>query len=266
MPDRDKVFTKTSMLYWYQKIQLLNIPQPKTEIVMVGWKQMIGLMDGKKFDEKTMKAIGIATSKIGYPMFLRTDVASHKHDWKHSSYVASGKELSQHVFNTVDFNLMEDLSPVALVFREILPLKSTFKAFAGELPIAVERRYFVEGDKVLCHHEYWIEDAIADWYDSDDFRPFQVLHQKITPDNWRELLKEINHEYSSEINLLSDYAARIGKTLGGFWSVDFALADRWYLIDMAEGEKSYHKPDCPNRKRTIFQVDKGDSNEKSRLI
>lgn len=45
-----------------------------------------------------------------------------------------------------------------------------------------------------------------------------------------------------EFGILGPYAASIGKRLGGYWSVDFALSQDgiWYLIDMAVGERSWH--------------------------
>ena len=39
---------------------------------------------------------------------------------------------------------------------------------------------------------------------------------------------------------------RVGEVLDGYWSVDFAevKSGGWYLIDMAEGNKSWHDKEC----------------------
>ena len=38
----------------------------------------------------------------------------------------------------------------------------------------------------------------------------------------------------------------VGDVLDGYWSIDFAYGQdkRWYLIDMAIGEESYHWIEC----------------------
>ena len=60
----------------------------------------------------------------------------------------------------------------------------------------------------------------------------------------------LNKEGKEEITLLSEYATKVSEVLDGYWSVDFAEVKggglNWRLIDMAEGEKSWH-PDCDKK-------------------
>ena len=72
------------------------------------------------------------------------------------------------------------------------------------------------------------------------------LKPKIPESEWLPLLRELNTQTDDEIQLLTDYAERIGKVLGGYWSIDFAKGRNgtWYFIDAARGEVSYHVPDC----------------------
>lgn len=101
------------------------------------------------------------------------------------------------------------------------------------MPVASERRYFINKGQIQCHHPYWILDSIHD----------------PSVDNWRELLTELNEETPEEVKLLSKYALSVAEILEGYWSVDFALSNKgeWYLIDMAKGEDSFHNDQCSNR-------------------
>lgn len=226
------MITKTSMLYWWPKVKDLGIPVPRTEMVKVPYEHLAVMLDGKRLPARYERRIIEATGKFNFPIFLRTDMGSAKHHWEATCFVPKMEDLFRHIWSLIDNTLAAgmfgELDPNALVFRELLPLNSFFTAF-NQLPISAERRYFVRNGEVECHHPYWIHDAIErDWRQSE-------------PD-WRERLAALNKENIDEIRLLTAYAISIGKEMGGYWSIDFAedKAGTWYLIDMAEGEKSYH--------------------------
>lgn len=232
MPVRDEISNRSSMLYWWPRIKDLSIPQPNTIVVPVDvhalsafWDQDIELL--KPFIPK----LEAAAAEIGYPFFLRTDILSAKHDWENSCYVREEEKLLHHVWALADANFsILGPGPSALVFREYIPLASQFTAFWGKMPVAPERRYFVRDGVVQCHHGYWPADAI----------------QNPSVSNWAELLAGMNRQSAMEVLFLTGYAQCAGEALGGYWSVDFALArgNKWFLIDCAEGEKSYHWKEC----------------------
>jgi hypothetical protein len=231
-----------SLLYWYPKIAELPINTPKTKWVEV--PNLYSILDGKRLSASLVHQIVETAQSIRYPLFLRTDLVSNKHDWLETCYVEKLEDLFQHIFNIVEFNAMIsmcDADPVALVFREYIPLEATFTAFNG-MPVAKERRYFISEGQTLCHHPYWIEGAIAEHF-----------RQPSVPD-WREKLAKLNHESLAEKKLLTTLADEVGSVMPGYWSVDFALAQdgRWLLIDMAEGERSWH-PDCPNKRSLLAE-------------
>lgn len=230
---------KTSFFYWWPKVKNLGIPVPRTECVHIGpqfRRDMLALFSGKldhkpEWDERVEEG----AAEIGYPLFLRTDLCSFKHDWKRSCFVPDEASLRGHISCVVEGNEIVDIMGLdyrGLVFREYIPLEAPFTAFA-DLPIAKERRYFVEDGAVLCHHPYWPEDAI----EQSSLEP--------SAENWRELLADLNREDEDEVALLSSYAGSVASILDGYWSVDFAKGQYgiWYLIDMALGEESWH-PEC----------------------
>ncbi len=222
----------TSMLYWYPRIKYLEIPQPRTEIYMLT-KRELDHLKSEQLPKTLAKNIKPIISKFSYPFFVRTDFASGKHGWENTCFVENKKTLIRNIFEVVIENLIADLFGLpfeALVFREYIPLEARFKAFYGNMPVAKERRYFIKDRLIQCHHPYWPKDAIRNPNNED----------------WENILAEQNKETEKEIDLLSKYCLMVAGRFNGYWSVDFAYGqdEKWYLIDMAEGEHSFHWLEC----------------------
>lgn len=237
MKTQTNQFDENSMMIWYPLIKKLDIPQPKTEMYIFPEEDLNFLYD-EKF-KLNMERIKIEVNKIGYPLFVRTDLASGKHNWKKACYVEKEEDLKEHIIEIIEFNLLADLMGLpfkSLFFREFIPMDSRFNAFWGEMPVNPERRYFIKDGKIQCHHPYWIEEAIEEGTDKEKL-----------PNNWKELCRELNTETKEEIKLLSKYTKIVTKIFNkGYWSVDFCRAKdgRWILIDMAKGDRSWHKESC----------------------
>lgn len=232
---------KNSMLYWWPLASLTDIPKPQTIIIWTGMSSLMNMLDGNPLPDYLKDFILLGGRNIGYPLFLRTDLASGKHSWKDTCYVPSEDVLFRHVYGVVEENDMAGiigLNYQAIVLREFIPLEHHFTSFWGQLPISKERRYFIRNGKVECHHPYWSEDAIAisDWSEEELIKAYNL------PNNWRSLLADLNHESKEEIAFLTDYAEQLGKYLSGYWSLDFAKGQdgNWYFIDAALGEQSWH--------------------------
>ena len=222
----------TSMLYWYPEIKYLQIPQPKTEIYRLTKKELTFFYN-EEFPKTLIKNITPIISKLSYPFFVRTDFASAKHSWNNTCFIKNEKTLSSNIYRLVIENLLAGLIGLpfeALVFREYIPLDAGFKAFYGNMPVAKERRYFIKNKLIQCHHPYWPKDAI----------------RNPNNENWENILEKQNNETEKEIELLSEYCLLVAERFEGYWSVDFAYGQdgKWYLIDMAEGEHSFHWLEC----------------------
>ena len=76
------------------------------------------------------------------------------------------------------------------------------------MPVNPERRYFIRDGKVLCHHAYWIQEAI------------EASYKPPSEKQWREISEILNFEGKNEAQLLSNYALQVAKVIDGFWSVD----------------------------------------------
>lgn len=229
--------SKNSLLIWYPKVENLPIPKPETKIILLTDKEL-KLLYGEELPQSVLKKVGKTIKEyFTLPVFIRTDLASGKHGWKDTCYYDGSKELSTNLHGILTHNLCADimgLSFSAFIVREFIPMDSRFKAFYGNMPINPERRYFVKDGEVICHHPYWIKEAIShgrDWG---------------LPTNWKEILKEINLEGEKEIKRLSSYARKVSRQIEGYWSVDFCKSKNgiWCLIDMARGEDSWHQKDC----------------------
>lgn len=228
---------RNSMLIWYPVIRHLDIPQPKTEMYLIP-VEVLDNMREENLSKLNMETVKTIARNIGYPLFLRTDQSSAKHSWKDTSFVESEKNLKDHIFEVVLFNLCADIMGLpfeALVFREYIPMDSKFTAFDGDMPVNPERRYFINNGKVLCHHNYWIEEAIE-------------RSKEPSVKNWRELSQLMSIETDREVELLTKYSEMVGEWMKGYWSIDFCRAKdgRWILIDMASGFDSWH-PECDKK-------------------
>lgn len=219
--ERRKFAEESSLLKWFPVVEKLNIPTPETIIVKV---------------PTSPKTIKEAAKKLGYPLFMKTDLIAGKHDWEDTCFVEKAEYLEGNIINLVselEITDMEAGSPFnALIFREYIELDSRFRAFLG-MPVARERRYFINEGKIQCHHPYWPPHSIRFWSNTKE------------PKNWKHLLKEINTETDQEISILSQYAQMVAGVFKDDWAVDFAQAKTgtWYLIDMQKSPISWH-PDC----------------------
>ena len=226
---------KNSFLIYWLKIKDLSIPQPKTEVVMLTEKEFEISFDACP-KSLTAKVHACIDKHFKLPVFLRTDLSSAKHGWIKTCYYDGAIELWEHLYEIMTFNHCADFMGLpfrAIIVREYIPMASGFTAFYGDMPVNPERRYFIKDGQVLCHHHYWIEEAIK-------------KSKEPSIKNWRHVAKELNYESEEEIQHLTSYAQLVADVMDGFWSVDFCLgADRqWYLIDMAQSESSWH-PECP---------------------
>ncbi len=230
---KTEITNKSSMLYWYPKIKGLPIPQPKTEIYMLKEGEFLE-GDREIAPDSVFFNMEDKAKEIGFPLFLRTDFSSCKHSWKKTCYVECIENMPMNIIELMLNSAIQSFmsySDNALVMREFIKMETAFTAFNGDFPVNKERRYFIKDGKVQCHHPYWYPAAIEG-------------HTR--EENWKELTDKLNAEDEEEIEILTEYAELVGHVLHGYWSVDFAkgIDGTWYLIDMAEGQKSFHWLEC----------------------
>ena len=234
----------TSGFYWYPKIAHLPYV-PRTILVRANESSLFAAIDGQDpvampmyYD--AMEAVKAAADQIGYPAFIRTDLASAKHDGQ-ESYLASDKSRVANVMlTTIESNVLKGLGGFIQGFmvREYLHLRAPFIAFRGH-PVAREFRLFFKHERVVCHHPYWPEAAIHFGFGQSE------------PHGWKESLAAISELESSEEEHLYSMAHQAGalcKDAWPDWSIDFAQdeAGKWWLIDMARAHQSWHPEDCPH--------------------
>jgi len=232
----------TCLSYWFPKIEAAGLPVPKTILLTMpkeAQESIWAAFDGKNAGDPKpfFAAIERAAETFGYPCFLRTGLTSNKHDWKKTCFLGSPTEIPNHVFALAEFSEIGDFMGMpwdVWAVREMLPTKPFgFCGLYGNMPICREFRFFVDDDIVRCWHPYWPLHALEDGEPQYD-RPFDYA-EFCTPD---------------DEGALRALAARAGKAVGGSWSVDILETARgWYVTDMAEANKSFHWPDCPNAEK-----------------
>ncbi len=227
---------------WLPLIESAGLPVPKTIVVPYSHRGCVCLFDGEdsaEFDRLVAAAV-TAAQQIGFPVFIRTDLSSAKHSGARAFRANAAENVGQCLLDTLEDNemkfWMEREGPTAFLVRQHLDLPAPFTAFRG-LPISREFRFFADADRVICRHAYWPADAVGEHIDGE------------RPDNWESLLAAIQ-VVPEEAVILDEMAIAAARVCGGRWSVDFAqdLDRRWWLLDMATMDASYHWPGCPNGK------------------
>lgn len=229
---------RNDLKFWYPLLYKTGVPTPRTEIVRTD-VDLLQLLDGKTPPgyEAFIGALTAAANDIGIPCFIRTGHTSGKHHWLQTCYLPNLQTLAQHVAELVEFSECVDVFGLPYktwVAREFLPLQTAFTAFHG-FPVNKERRYFIRGGEVYCHHPYWPAEAVAAGRPADP--------------EWRDKLATLNAETPDEIDELTALSRRVSRGFDGAWSLDWAqTADgRWFAIDMAEAYRSFHWPGCPTQ-------------------
>lgn len=230
---------RNDLAFWFEKLKATGVPVPSTTVVRAGGS-VVEVVYGKHSPhfEPLVAALKEAAAAYGYPVFLRSGHGSGKHDWKDTCFVPDTESMGRHVAAIIEWSECVDmlgLPTETWVVREALPLVTTFRAFSGQMPINKERRYFIRGGRVVCHHPYWPPESIRD-ADCGD---------------WQERLALLNTESESEVRELTALSERVSVALEGAWSLDWAATvdGRWIAIDMAVAAESFHWEACPERER-----------------
>lgn len=273
----------SSLLNWYPWVKDL-VPTPRTEIVKLK-RGTSGFQDIPcTWDLNEVKA---AIDKVGgYPVFIRTDLASNKHEMARGSKVECEEDLNSHIANVIEFNEIAGflgLPYTCLVVREWLDLwqPDSFMAFDGTV-IGKEIRFFINEQDVACWHYYWPEDSIrffnhnkiVDKFDNPSKEDLEVMDEitlddieeafettkdfyESGPDNWQDKLRKLRVQSMDDVMELLPEIQKVASQFEDYWSVDFAQASdgTWYLIDMAVGIESWH-PDCEIRDSIIKKLNK----------
>jgi hypothetical protein len=180
------------------------------------------------------EAISEFSKTIGVPFFLKRGNFSGKHCWKDACFVDSSdpEVIIRHMTEiAVDAEMFWCDPEYCFVARAMIPTKSAFKAFWGEMPVTKERRYFIRDGQVEFHHPYWPPFSI-------ETERGELLTQE---PNWKALLAEVNRETPEEVEYLTEQSRKIASALPGYWSVDWLqdVDGNWWLIDMADGDTSF---------------------------
>jgi hypothetical protein len=244
-----KGLSPNSATYWLPRLGVVSALSdlvPRTIVVPYDHAAAVGEIEGgDKYAEwsAVVSRVRVAAETIGYPAFIRTDLASAKHDGPEGYMLASPLDVTRllsHIVGDNEMKLwMNPEDPCAFLVRQFLDLEAPFSAFGG-LPISREWRLFATPSEILCAHPYWPGAALEDvWVSDEGWRAkLADLHERPRADEWRRL---------TEAALMAAAACdRIPA-----WSVDFArdTSGKWWLIDMAVAEQSWHWPSCANAQR-----------------
>jgi len=239
---------RTALSYWFPLIEKAGLPVPCTRIFQMpdaARDVILAGMDGRDGGDGLVNfaadvAETVIADGLGFPLFLRTDHTSGKHEWNRTCFVSCPEDLSQHIWALAEFSELADFMGgmpwETIVARELLPTLPIGKCPAyRDMPICREFRIFVDGDEIICTHPYWPQDALAHGGAIVSAHDMKKLSTFRDP---------------AEMEAVQDLARRAGAAVGGAWSVDVLDTARgWFVTDMAEAHKSWHWPRCPHEAR-----------------
>jgi hypothetical protein len=192
------------------------------------------MLDGEQPADFPHGEVDAAACDLGWPVFIRTDLTSAKHDGDSAVRATNADDVLPIVGGLVGESAMKQMKPAALMVREWIDIEADFTAFGG-LPIGTEFRLFAGPDDVLCSHYYWPEDSI-ERPDDEDWKRLREASASVEP--------------PAEVRVAATRAARLANRHEALdplevWSVDFARDEsgHWHLIDMALAANSWH-PEC----------------------
>ena len=236
-----------SLSFWFPILKDMGVNVPETIFIDINkydkncvnilkkmfWMEEITESDKKSLGQfvSTMKYLG---NKIGYPLFLRSGQTSYKHEWLDTCFVPDAESMPQHIQNIAEHSFMANMHggwPVNVwVLRKLIETEPIFTAFNG-FPVTKEFRIFFRDHKIECIHPYWPEESIKGHTEDDD---------------WRVKLRAINRLSKHENDELVKMSTAIAQKFEGWWSLDWLKGKdkKWYAIDMALGEDSYHFRGC----------------------
>jgi len=229
--------SENSIFYWLPHLQRLGVPTPETVLIKAEQPFNHGSGPDPELNRVT-ELVAEAAAKLGYPVFLRSDETSNKHEWTNSCYVENRGQIPSHLWSIYEMIQMSfGIGLHGWAVREFLSLEYKFKAFQG-MPVAREFRGFVKDGEVQCIHPYWPPASID-----------QAHHAEPLPEDWQTRLKELSNigEDRKAVDALLEQVAK-GFYGTGYWSVDVCktVDGRWLVTDMATGNQSYHWGTCPH--------------------
>ena len=232
-----------SLFVWYPLIKDI-VPTPKTIMIPMqkdfeSYEKALDSGDDPEMQHLIQEAIKAVKLLGGYPVFMRSDETSNKHEWKNTCYVTDDESMKHGIKNILEFTLMVfgNLGFNGVVVREFLDLPHEFHAFSG-MPVSQEFRFFIKNGQIICRHPYW----------------FPSCMQRVDCEDWLPKLRKIQILDSETQKILDNYAIKISKVVeslkapDNYWSVDFCYAKEkgCLFTDMALGVDSYHYSTCPN--------------------
>jgi len=222
-----------SITFWLPKLQNVQCPIPKT--IMINADIDLGpMVDGVEVEgtDRFFNELNNAANILGFPVFLRTEMLSNKHDWINSCFIENEKQFPSHIVNLLEMSAVVTIDRFKdcnfFAIRKMIETEKAFTYFNG-MPITKEIRVFIRNGKIECQHPYWPKDVF----------------EKID-DTLIKKVQELNDDDKDIINKYGNYLAKI---FHGWWSVDFLKSKKgdWYCTDMAIGESSWHDEKCINK-------------------
>src|SRR5579863_4023413 len=124
-----------ALSHWFPLLQAAALPVPKTKLLTMPeacrnavWALCYGQQRADQaaaIDSFATEIADAADNWIGWPLFLRTDHFSGKHNWERTCYVADRSKITDHIFAIAEISelcsMIGELPWDRWAVREMLP-------------------------------------------------------------------------------------------------------------------------------------------------
>lgn len=233
-----------SAKYWQPPLVSLSDGYPirvaDSEFIEFDFFEAVAMADTGEMDAYPREELEAAADRLGYPVYVRSDLTSGKGRGTRAIRADSASDLPRAIGNTTMEAAIHDQVFSWMMLREWIDIETEFANSDG-LDIGAEFRLFATPETHECSHYYWPEESIK--------------QADVPEDEWKAARNKM-----AQIDLpafLGDVAMAAADAVdveqspddhGREWSVDFArdVDGDWWLIDMALAEQSHH-PECHRR-------------------
>lgn len=213
-----------------------NLSVPETRFVEFELMKAVPLLEGQDPAGPTDE-IEEHANKLGWPVFIRTDLTSAKKDGIKSVRATSNNDILRCVASATRSSVLAQLRPSHLLVREWIDIESEFTAFEG-LPVGVEFRIFASPSETRCVHYYWPEESLRDV--DCDLSEAKQLRNELENTEIPSFLNSAAQEAALYANRNTEIPSDTA------WSVDVVrdTNGNWWLLDMALASDSWHPEQC----------------------
>lgn len=238
-----------NMSYWLPKVMNCGIKIPETIIIQLSYEQY-KWFSSDCYSDKDIKSMGAYIANIlkernfntNRKLFIKTGNFSNKFDFNSCCFYGLENIGEKFLYIYYASMMVGAGDNTELVIREFIENKISKPTIYNGMPLNTEFRVFYNFDtkEVLGVFNYWDTKVVGDSLEKKAMYSNESRDEYV---RFKVFSKHIEAEFDAlELDAHSVISKSMSAVdLSGIWSIDLMYVNNeFYLIDMAEGHKSYY--------------------------